>query len=77
MDYCLWRCHAEFVLIYIGFPAAMALELNEHFEIYTWINAHISSSHLRFDLMEIYLMRKLENCVLIGMTLVATFLIVN
>ena len=40
-------------------------------------NADIISSYLRFDLMEIYLMTKLNICVLIGLTVVATFLVAN
>ena len=53
----------------------MALKLKEHLEIRD--NVHIISSHLRFDLMEIYLMTKLKICVLIGLTVVATFLVAN
>ena len=63
------------VLIYIGFPAAMALKLKEHLEIRD--NVHIISSHLRFHLMEIYLMTELKICGLIGLTVVATFLVAN
>ena len=37
--------------------------------------AHIISSRLRFDLIEIYLMTKLIICVLIGLTVVATFIV--
>ena len=40
-------------------------------------NAHIISSHLRFDLMEICLMTKLKICALISQTVLATFLVAN
>ena len=39
--------------------------------------AHINSSHLRFDLMETYLMTKLIIRVLIGQTVVVTFFVAN
>ena len=37
----------------------------------------IISSHLRFDMMEIYLITLLIICVLIGQTVVATFFVAN
>ena len=45
-----------------------------------WIYVDITpiiSSHLRFDMMEIYLMTLLIICVLIGQTIVATFFVAN
>ena len=36
-------------------------------------SGHIINSHIQFDLMENYLMTKLIICVLIGLTIVATF----
>ena len=40
-------------------------------------NAYFISSRLGFDLMEIYLVTELEICVLIGLAVVATFLVAN
>ena len=40
-------------------------------------NAHFISSHVGFDLMEIYLVTELKIRVLIGLTAVATFLVAN
>ena len=69
--YLCWSLFSINFQIYVRFPAAVASKSKEHLEICGYYS--VISSHLPFDLMEIYLMTLLIICVLIGQTVVPTF----